>query len=112
MGVMNFNNMIGVLLFGLLGATTSSIFHFRNSQSSSRIPEIISNTSITMSRIFVGTGFSIFIFILLNSNIVEVLNLFSFKLDSCYEFFTIAFVSGFSERLALKSIQKIIGKKE
>ena len=112
MDVMNVRNLTGILLFGLLGATTSTIFHFCNSQSSSRIPEILSNTSITMSRIFVGAGFSVFIFVLLNSKIVTSINLFSFTLDTCYEFFTIAFVSGFSERLALKSIQKIIGKKE
>ncbi|MCF6356362.1 MAG: hypothetical protein L3J54_01025 [Draconibacterium sp.] len=109
---MNFRNLTGVLLFGLLGSTTSSIFHFRNSQSSSRIPEILSNTSITMSRIFVGAGFSVFIFVLLNSQITASINLFSFTIDTCYDFFTIAFVSGFSERLALSSIQKIIGKKE
>ncbi len=112
MNIMNFRNLTGILLFGLLGATTSSIFHFRNSQSSSRIPEILSNTSITMSRIFVGAGFSVFIFVLLNSQITASINLFSFTIDSCYDFFTIAFVSGFSERLALSSIQKIIGKKE
>ncbi len=112
MTLMNFRNLTGVILFGLLGATTSSIFHFRNSHSSARIPEILSNTSITMSRIFVGAGFSIFIFVLLNSQIATSINLFSFNLDTCYEFFTIAFVSGFSERLALKSIQKIIGDKE
>ena len=112
MDIMNIRNLTGILLFGLLGATTSSIFHFRNSQSSSRIPEILSNTSITMSRIFVGAGFSVFIFVLLNSEIAASLKLFSFTLDTCYDFFTIAFVSGFSERLALKSIQSIIGKKE
>lgn len=105
-------NFIGILLFGSLGATTSTIFHFRNSQSTSRIPEILGNKSITMSRIFVGAGFSIFIFIFLNSNIAGALDIFDFKLSSCYEYFTIAFVSGFSERLALNSIQKILGKKE
>uniref|UniRef100_UPI0032173522 hypothetical protein n=1 Tax=uncultured Draconibacterium sp. TaxID=1573823 RepID=UPI0032173522 len=112
MSQMNASNLIGILLLGSLGATTSTIFHFRNSQSSSRIPEIISNNSITMSRIFVGAGFSFFVFIFLNSTIAQTIDIFKFKLDSCYEFFTIAFVSGFSERFALNSIQKIIGKKE
>ena len=112
MSAMTVRNLTGILLFGLLGSTISSIFHFRNSQSSSRIPEVLSNTSITLSRIFVGAGFSIFIFVLLNSQIATSINLFNFTIDSCYDFFTIAFVSGFSERLALSSIQKIIGKKE
>ncbi len=112
MTLMNFRNLTGVILFGLLGATTSSIFHFRNSQSSARIPEMLSNTSIIMSRLFVGAGFSIFVFVLLNSKLATSIDIFSFKLDTCYEFFTISFVSGFSERLALKSIQKIIGDKK
>jgi len=112
MSSMSVRNLTGILLFGLLGSTTSSIFHSRNSQSGSRIPEILSNTSITLSRIFVGAGFSIFVFVLLNSQITASINLFSFTINSCYDFFTIAFVSGFSERLALSSIQKIIGKKE
>jgi hypothetical protein len=112
MTLMNFRNLTGVILFGMLGATTSSIFHFRNSHSSARIPEILSNSSITFSRILVGAGFSIFIFVLMNSEIAKAINVFNFELDSCYEFFTIAFASGFSERLALKSIQKIIGDKE
>lgn len=109
---MTVTNFVGILLFGLLGATTSTIFHFRNSQGTSRIPEIMSNSSITLSRVFVGAGFSVFIFIFLNSQIAQTVDVFKFTLDSCYEFFTIAFVSGFSERLALNSIQKIIGKKE
>ncbi len=112
MTLMNFRNLTGVILFGLLGATTSSIFHFRNSQSSARIPEMLSNTSIIMSRLFVGAGFSIFVFVLLNSKLATSIDILSFKLDTCYEFFTISFVSGFSERLALKSIQKIIGDKK
>ncbi|MEN8115993.1 MAG: hypothetical protein ABFS16_03385 [Bacteroidota bacterium] len=112
MSKLNFTNLYSILLFGLLGATTSSIFRFRNSQSTSRIPEILSNNSITMSRIFVGAGFSVFIFVLLNSEIAKSVELFKFEMNHCYEFFTIAFVSGFSERIALNSIQKIIGKKE
>lgn len=112
MDKMTVTNFIGILLFGLLGATTSTIFHFRNSQSSARVPEIIGNNSITMSRIFVGAGFSVFIFVFLNSEIAQAIDVFKFELISCYAFFTIAFVSGFSERFALNSIQKIIGKKE
>lgn len=113
MATFNLQNFTGILLFGLIGSTTSSIFHFRNSQSSTRIPEVLSNNSITLSRIFVGAGFSIFIFVLLNSSIVKAADIFSFKFgSSCYEFFTIAFVSGFSERFALNSLQKVIGKKE
>lgn len=112
MNEMTVVNFLGILLFGLLGATTSSIFHFRNSQSSARVPEILSNNSITMSRIFVGAGFSVFIFVFLNSEIAQAIDVFNFKIENSYAFFTIAFVSGFSERLALNSIQKIIGKKE
>lgn len=109
---LNCCNLWGILLFGLLGATTSTIFHLRNTQGSARIPEIISNNAITFSRIFVGAGFSIFLFILMNSEIAESVDIFEIELKGMYEFFSIAFISGFSERLALNSIQKVVGKKE
>ncbi len=109
---MNVTNFTGILLFGLLGSTTSTIFNFRKSQSTARVPEILGNNSITMSRIFVGAGFSVFIYVFLNSEIAQAIDIFEFEVKSCYAFFTIAFVSGFSERFALNSIQKIIGKQE
>ncbi len=65
-----------------------------------------------MSKIFIGAGFSVFIFLLLYSSVAESINLFSFEIRKPLDFFAIAFVSGFAEQLAQKSINLIIGKEK
>jgi hypothetical protein len=102
--------IIGVLLFGLLGALTSAILSTRHSSRSSRISEIGSSQVITMSKIFIGAGFSIFIFLLLRSSVADSVKLFSFTISTPFDYFAIAFASGFTERLAQKSIELLIGK--
>ena len=102
--------IIGVLLFGLLGALTSAILSTRHSSRSSRISEIGSSQVITMSKIFIGAGFSIFIFLLLRSSVADSIKLFSFTISQPFDYFAIAFASGFTERLAQKSIELLIGK--
>jgi len=102
--------IVGVLLFGLLGALTSAILSARQRSQSSRISELGSSQVITMSKIFIGAGFSIFIFLLLRSSVAEKINLFSFSISQPLDYFAIAFASGFTERLAQKSIELLIGK--
>jgi len=102
--------IIGVLLFGLLGALTSAILSTRHASRSSRISEIGSSQVITMSKIFIGAGFSIFIFLLLRSSVADSIKLFSFTISQPFDYFAIAFASGFTERLAQKSIELLIGK--
>ncbi len=102
--------IIGVLLFGLLGALTSAILSTRHASRSSRISEIGSSQVITMSKIFIGAGFSIFIFLLLRSSVADSIKLFSFTISTPFDYFAIAFASGFTERLAQKSIELLIGK--
>ena len=104
--------LIGVLLFGLLGALTSAIVSTRALPRSSQISELGSSEVITMSKIFIGAGFSIFIFLLLKSSIADKIDLFSFKISSPLDYFAIAFASGFTERLAQKSIGLLIGKEK
>jgi len=98
----------GVLLFGLLGSTTSSVLFIR-SVLSSRIIEFSANWVIALSKIFVGAAFSLFIFFLLNSSLAESVNIFSFTISSPYDYFALAFVSGFSERFAHSAIEAIGG---
>ena len=101
--------LAGVLLFGLLGALTSAILFTRNLSGSSRIKELSTSRLLVISKIFVGAGFSIFIFLLLRSSLATHIQLFSFSLSSPLDYFAIAFVSGFTERLAQRSIDLIVG---
>lgn len=104
--------IVGVLLFGLLGALTSAIISTRQQSNSPRISELGSSQVITMSKIFIGADFSVFIFLLLKSTVAEHINLFSFSISNPLDYFAIAFASGFTERLAQKSIELLIGKEK
>ena len=63
-----------------------------------------------MSKIFIGAGFSIFVFLLLRSSVADSIKLFSFTISPPFDYFAIAFAFGFTERLAQKSIELLIGK--
>jgi len=104
--------VVGVLLFGLLGALTSAIVSTRQLSNSPRISELGSSQVITMSKIFIGAGFSVFIFLLLKSSVAEHIKLFNFSISQPIDYFAIAFASGFTERLAQKSIELLIGKEK
>jgi hypothetical protein len=104
--------IVGVLLFGLLGALTSAIVSTRQLSNSPRISELGSSQVITMSKIFIGAGFSVFIFLLLKSSVAEHIKLFNFSISHPLDYFAIAFASGFTERLAQKSIELLIGKEK
>ena len=102
--------IIGVLLFGTLGALTSAILFTRNLSRSSRRNELSTSKLLVISKIFVGAGFSVFIFLILRSSVAEHVQLFSFSLSTPLDYFSIAFVSGFTERLAQRSIDLIAGE--
>lgn len=104
--------IIGVLLFGLLGALTSAIVSTRQLSNSPRISELGSSQVITMSKIFIGAGFSVFIFLLLKSSVAQHIDIFSFNISEPLDYFAIAFASGFTERLAQKAIDLLLGKEK
>lgn len=104
--------LIGVLLFGFLGATTSAILFTRYLSKYSRVTEIGSSKIITLSKIFVGAAFSVFVFLILRSSVADNIQIFSFSIEDPLDYFTVAFVSGFSERLAQSAIETIVGKEK
>ena len=102
--------IVGVLLFGFLGAITSAILFMRNLSESARTKELGSSQVIVLSKLFIGAGFSVFIFLMLRSSFAGTIKLFNFTMTQPIDYFTIAFVSGFTERLAQKSMDLLIGK--
>jgi hypothetical protein len=101
-----------VLLFGLLGATTNAILFTRYLSKFPRVTEIGSSRIIILSKTFVGVAFSVFIYLILRSSITESIQIFSVTISSPIDYFTIAFVSGFSERFAQNAIETIVGKEK
>ena len=104
--------IVGVLLFGFLGAITSAILFTRNLSESARTKELSSSQVIVLSKLFIGAGFSVFIFLLLRSSFAGTIKLFNFTMTQPIDYFTIAFVSGFTERLAQKSMDLLAGKEK
>jgi hypothetical protein len=104
--------IVGVLLFGFLGAITSAILFMRNLSESARMKELSSSQVIILSKLFIGAGFSVFIFLVLRSSFAGTIKLFNFTMTQPIDYFTIAFVSGFTERLAQKSMDLLIGKEK
>lgn len=104
--------IMGVFLFGLLGAITSAIIFTRNLPTSSRRVEIGSNEMVTLSKLFIGVAFSIFIFVLLRSSFAGAIELINFDILGNFDFYAIAFISGFSERFAQNAVKKIVGEDE
>lgn len=104
------NYITGVLLFGLLGAITSSILFLRNSFFSAKIIDIHYLWLIALSKIIISSAFSLFIFFLVKSSLARQADIFSFEVSNLFDYLALAFVSGFSERLAQKAIEKFTGK--
>lgn len=102
----------GIILFGLLGAITSSILFTRSQSNQSSITEISTNTFIVLSKIAVGVGFTIFIYFLLRSTFLDAIDLFTFSLTTDIDYYAIAFLSGFTERLAQKAMGIILGEEK
>lgn len=104
---------LNVMLFGLLGGVVSAILKAIDLDQSSRIPEMLTSIYVTFLRIFVGGAFAIIIIIFLKSQFVSFLNptvAVAVKSLNIYSIYAISFVSGFTERLALRAIEAIATK--
>ncbi len=104
---------LSVMLFGLLGGVVSAILKAIDLDQSSRIPEMLTSIYVTFLRIFVGGAFAIVIFIFLKSHFVSFLNPTvseAAKSLNIYSIYVISFVSGFTERLALRAIETVAAK--
>lgn len=102
---------VGVLTFGIFGALFSAILKSAdNNNNSSRIPEMTLSFHITLLRVGVGAASAVIVYIILQSQLVEILSdkitetVKDMKVATVY---VIAFVSGTSERLVLKAIENI-----
>jgi hypothetical protein len=107
----NANLIWGILLFGLLGGAISAVISVAKASTKSKIPEQISSFLITTMRVFLGAGSALVISIFLASGLWDKIFAFQLEIDSNYIYYAIAFVAGFSERLVLKAVESVAGKK-
>ncbi|MGH6961585.1 MAG: hypothetical protein ACREE7_13970 [Dongiaceae bacterium] len=100
--------LIGVALFGLLGATVSAILAKPSATDSPRIPEMASTVRVTILRLLMGPASAILVYLAVRSELYE--KIFAFGRPDPIGMLVIAFVAGFSERLVLSVVEAIAGK--
>lgn len=103
--------IIGVMLFGKLGATFSAITRASDPSASVRIPEITSANRVSLLRILLGGVSAIVVYLVLKS---ELASLFSFdailKSLTPFTIYVVAFASGFTDRIVMRAIEALVGK--
>jgi hypothetical protein len=103
--------LTGVVTFGLFGAIFSVIVKELNSGKSARIPETALSIRVTLLRIVLGAGSALVVYAILKSELVMILNKeIAGEIEKLepISIYVIAFASGFTERLALNAIERII----
>jgi ADP-ribose pyrophosphatase YjhB (NUDIX family) len=104
----NWETLVSVMLFGVLGGVVSGAFSLVRTSTDSKITELISSRLITLLRITVGAAAAVTVYALMKSAIFP--KVFSFDIVSPGTVFFLAFVAGFTERLVIKAVSSVVGK--
>lgn len=102
-----------VVSFGLLGGVVSAIIKYPDLNKTSKIPEVATTIRVMLLRVFVGSAFALVVYLILNSQLIEI---FSFQIIGLVEkiqpstIYAISFVAGFTERLVLRAVAVVAGK--
>lgn len=105
---------VSVLVFGLLGGTVSAIVSAPTPTRSTRVPEMAHTLQVTMLRILMGMVSALLIVMIIKSGVgAQLFNkvIFASLGKTNYFLLLAAFVSGFSERLVLRSIRLFVDRK-
>ena len=100
------NMLLSVFLMGLLGANISAIFSLMAARGRFRIPEAIAAFLVTLMRVSIGGVSALAIYFLFSSEIYKAVS--SIRITSSNGFLTLAFISGFSERLVKGALDSVI----
>lgn len=100
----------GLITFGFLGAIFSATLKSMKTDMSSRIPEMTLAIRVTLLRIVLGASAAVIIYLILYSNLSDLLSDVikkSIKDMDAITIYVIAMVSGITERLVLSVVDKI-----
>jgi len=99
--------VLGVILFGILGACVSGVLSTERAKVNAHIPDQVISNLITFTRLAMGGVVAIAAYCFLQMKVIQ----FS---QGSYEAvcFGMAFVSGFSERLVLRTVETLSGKQD
>ena len=92
-----------IFVFGVLGATTSSILSLSRGILGMRVPEQVGTLGLTIARVTVGGTSALVIYVFLIADIIELITL------TPGATFAFAFIGGFTERLLVQAVESIAG---
>lgn len=92
-----------IFVFGVLGATTSSILSLSRGILGMRVPEQVGTLGLTIARVTVGGTSALVIYVFLIADIIELVTL------TPGATFAFAFIGGFTERLLVRAVESIAG---
>jgi 8-oxo-dGTP diphosphatase len=96
----------GILLFGMLGACVSALFHAYDTAELTQAPETLTHYMVTGTRVLVGGVLALMVFVFLQTELVSEIFTFTSNPQDPFTYYAIAFLVGFSERLVLRTLKK------
>lgn len=94
-----------IVLFGAMGAAVSSLLSLSKLLQRPNIPEQVGSVQLAFARIVLGAASALIIYIFVLAEIVNIFNISENTL------LAIAFVSGFSERQLIKTLETFTGER-
>jgi hypothetical protein len=104
-----FKALVSVAVVGLLGAVVSAITDLSKSGAPTRIPALVSTFRVTLLRLLMGPASAIFLYFVSQTELANTIFVPEVTKGG-YFILAIAFVAGFSERLALRVAQSFDDK--
>jgi 8-oxo-dGTP pyrophosphatase MutT (NUDIX family) len=97
--------LLGVALFGVLGASFSAALSVANERAGGRIPDQVISNWITLMRLVLGAGAAIVVYSLLQAKMLPIV-----AVSNASGFLGVSFVAGFGERLVVSAVETVSGK--
>jgi 8-oxo-dGTP diphosphatase len=96
----------GIMLFGMLGACVSALFHAYDTAELTQEPGTLTHFMVTGTRVLIGGVLALMVFVFLQTEFISQIFTFTANPSDPFTYYTIAFLVGFSERLVLRSLKK------
>lgn len=96
--------IVTIVLFGAMGAAVSSLTNLSKVLKSSNVPERVGSVRLAVGRVVLGAASSLIVYVFV---FAEVFNVFRVTASSLL---AVAFVSGFSERLLMRTVRNFTGE--
>lgn len=98
--------ILTVVLFGAMGAAVSSLTNLSTVLKSSAVPERVGSVRLAIARVVLGAASALILYIFVFAEIVNVF------VVSASSLLAVAFVSGFSERLLVRTVRNFSGESD